>query len=300
MSQARRLIAWPSAAIALAGLMVWWPMLDPSAPAWPRLIPPPISLAASLLWVWAATPKTRLAGALAALLLAAALARDAGLRRRIHHPQDHTFRIVQWTVDVNSASERLLPELKRELPHLVVIHHPPSALAFIRSADIYRRLRLNHAIRQGPFVVFSRYALEPLEPPQITGIESLFLRVRDPAGDVFLLATDAAARAWDLEATRQLNQFIESHPEARPLALSCGNARERTDAVWRPVRRTMRAAYEVAGFGWPYSRPVRLPIYGRDHLWISEEWIAHSVGYRWSRHAPCLRHFAILSRVNSK
>jgi hypothetical protein len=298
--QARRIFAWLSAAPALAGLAVWWPMLDPAAPGWPRVIPPPLSLAAALVWVWAATSRARAAGALAALLLAIALARDAGLRRLIRPPEGPTFRIVQWTLDEHSAAERLLAELERELPHVVAIHHPPTTLASVRQLALARRLRLNHAIRRDAILVVSRHPLEPLEPPQIDGIETLFLRVKDPAGDVYVLAMDAATRPLDLAAARALGNFIEARADARPLALACGNARERTDAVWQPVRRAMRAAYEVAGFGWPYSRPTRLPLYARDHIWISEEWIAHSVGYRWSRHASRLRHFAILSRAKSQ
>lgn len=275
-------------------------MLSSTAPAWPRLLPVPVSLVAAVLWLWTAGSRARFAGGLAAALLAAALARDAGLHRRIDPSDRPTFRIVQWTLATGIAGDRLLSELDRERPHVVVFHHPPENLATLRQLDIARRLRLNFAIRRDAILVISRFPMDPLTPPQFGAIETIFLRVNDPAGAVYLLALDAEGETLGAPQVRALEEFIRTHPEARPLILACGNARERTDAVWRPLRRLMQPAYEKAGFGWPYSYPARLPLYGRDHLWMSGEWTAHGVGYRWSRHATHLRHFAILSRADSR
>lgn len=300
MSRARCIISWGFGLVAFAGLLVWWPMLSETAPGWPRALPPALSVMAGLVWLFTAWPGIRAparAGLVAVnLLLVAALARDAGMDRRIRHPDGPTLRIAQWTLDAVSTNAALFSELERELPHVVLLHHPPPTLALAGQSATARRLRLNFALRRMAILVISRFPLEPLTPPQLQEVETIFVRVQDPAGAFYLLALDANGASMNAAHTRALASFIRDHPEARPLVLACGNARDRTDAVWRPVRAALRPAYEQAGYGWPYSTPSRLPLFARDHLWVSDDLIVNGAGYRWSRHSPHLRQYIILSR----
>lgn len=232
------------------------------------------------------------------LALACALARDAGPHRAIRLPDRPTLRIVQWTLDAKSTNAALIGEFARELPHVLLLHHPPEALMMAGQTDAARRMRLHFALRRMAILMVSRFPMEPLTPPIIPEIETMFVRVNDPAGAFYLLALDAKGTVMTSHHIRPILDFLRENADARPLILSCGNARERTDAVWQPVRKMLNPAYERAGFGWPYSAPAWFPLYARDHLWLSHDFEAHGAGYRWSRHSSHLRQFAILSRPN--
>ncbi len=303
MSRARLIISWGFGLVACAGLLVWWPILSESAPGWPRVFPPALSVIAGLIWLFTAwrsiRPPARVGIIAVNLLLFAALARDAGMERRIRHPDGPTLRIAQWTLDAGSTNAALFAELERELPHVVLLHHPPPALAMAGQSATARRLRLNFALRRMAILVISRFPLEPLTPPQLPEVETIFLRVLDPAGAFYLLALDGKGASMNATHARALASFIRDHPEARPLVLAGGGVRERTDAVWRPVRDALRPAYERAGYGWPYSTPSRLPLFARDHLWVSDDLLVNGAGYRWSRHSSHLRQYIILSRPDA-
>lgn len=300
MSRARLVISWGSGLIACAGLLVWWPMLSESAPSWPRMAPPALSVLAGLVWLFSAwagiRAPARVGVVVVNLALFGALARDAGMERCIRHPDGPTLRISQWTLGAGSTNAALLSELERESPHVMVLYHPPPALPLAGQTATARRLRLNYALRRMEIIVISRFPLEPLTPPQLPEVETIFLRVQDPAGAFYLLALDGKGVSMNATHTRAIASFIRDHPAARPLILACGSARDRTDAMWRPVRGSLRPAFEQAGYGWPYSTPSRLPLFARDHLWISDDFLVNGAGYRWSRHAEHLRHYAVLSR----
>ncbi|MCS6771508.1 MAG: hypothetical protein NZ740_05730 [Kiritimatiellae bacterium] len=293
---ATRWMALLAAPVAVAGLAVWWPMLDANAPHWARWISPLISSASAVVWIavaWrTARQWLRLLMATITVGCLSAFVRDTALLTRSgSSPRGHALRIVQWALDPGIENPALLSEMERELPHAVVLYYPP---LWIRERAAQRggirelRLRFRHGGKS--MLILSRFPIERLPVPEAVADRWLFCRIFDPAGTYHLLAIEQTAPPQKTDMAVLL-QFISSN---RPLVLAAGGIRDRTDAIWRPLRRDLTPVFERGGFGLPYSSPSWFPMYSRYHLWATDEFAVYNAGYRWSRYAPHLRHFAIL------
>lgn len=293
---ARRLLG----IFALAGLLVWWPMLVAGAPAWPRYLSPALSTASAILWTilsWRYSHALRRALLLAVLIAcAAALARDAGLQRHGRAPRGHTVRVMQWHLDPASTNMAVLSELERELPHVALIYGAPSWVyeraarrGGIREARLRFRVASEHAL------VLSRYPMERLDVPPHRATEWVLCRVYEPRGPFYVLGVNAPHRSYTALDVQEIEEWTRG---LRPLILAVRGGRDRTDAAWRPIRTSMAPAFERGGVGWPYDAPKCFPVYAMNNLWVSEEFGVYRSGYRWSRHSPHVRHVAILRHPN--
>ena len=294
----RRVAAGALVLLAWWGLAGWWPLLAAGAPAWTRAVPFPAALLAALAW-WAVAGRAarrgpRICMVLAALLLALGFGRDAGMGRAISPMPDTMLRITQWTLGGEVDADALNRMLERDLPHVIILNQPVLREGDHQSAS--RQLRIHHALRRHDIVLLSRFPLHPLTPPVLAGTEALFARVETPEGNVWLLALDGGEDGVSPEAARQLAAFVAAQPAGRPLVVTGGQGRSRTDAQWRALREHLRPAQEIAGFGWPYSRPRALPLFAMDHIWVSGDWAVHRAANRWAPFARSLRQTVVLSR----
>ncbi|HMP77026.1 MAG TPA: hypothetical protein PKE12_12095 [Kiritimatiellia bacterium] len=295
----RRLFVALPALLTWWGLAGWWSLLAAGAPSWTRAIPFPVALLAALAW-WPMAGRTARRGpracmCIAVILLAAGFGRDAGMKREIAPITGSTFRVTQWTLGEEIHPEELNRTLERELPHVIVLNRPVIRVEGQQVSSAL--LRIQHGLRRNDIVMLSRFPLHPLTPPSLDGTEALFARVETPDGSAWILALDGGEAGVSPEAARQLADFVAAQPAGRPLLVTGGQGRNRTDAQWRALREHLRPAHEIAGFGWPYSWPRALPLFSLDHIWVNDEWTVHRSAYRRAPFANHVRQTVVLTRL---
>lgn len=284
--------------LAVVGLVGWWPQLVAGAPPWARAIPAPLALAGAILGLALSRPRgtaRRLALALCAAH-AASFLRDIAPQRSVTPADNRQIRIVQWSMDSNRFDRAIYAELFRDLPHVALLHRAPERFFAEGRGGQFRPIRFFYAVKSGEWTAHSRYRMDRLDLPEIDGLDMLFARINDPAGAFYVFALAGAGGPSSAAQIEAVARFLRKKSDCRPLVVAAGRARERTDAAWRPLKLVASPAFERAGYGWPYSYPVFLPLYARDHLWISPEFAIHKAGYRVGPAAAHLRAFAVLSR----
>ncbi len=290
---------WPALLVLLScwGAVGWWSLLSSSAPAWSRAIPFPLAALAAVAW-WLGCSRGRSAGqrlcmALVAIATLCGWGGDMGVDRRIGTIKPETLRLSQWTMGDDTPLSDLLPMLERELPHIVILNRP----ANLRAAKeiITRPLRLRHAVADRGIVILSRFPGRIVEAPSLPRLNALCVRIDTPSGPVDVLALDAPDGPATRQDAHQIYDWIRTHPPDIPVIVAGGMGRNRRDAALTPLRHRLRPAYEVAGYGWPYSWPARLPLFSQDHTWVSEGITVERAAYRWSARAPHLRQFVMFT-----
>lgn len=287
-----RIIPAILALLSLWGLAGWWPMLAAGAPQWTRVMPMPVALLAALLW-WIffsrnrrRTQKLIFLGITAGLILG--FWRDAGGgSRRIGAPDAQTLRITQWTQATDTPSQSVLAELlKEDPPHILVLTRPTLTQMDRRQR---RQLQLTYTLVENQTYILSRYPLQKREDPLFPDTHTVLVEIAAPQGPVQLLALDAGEHPISSAAVAALDSWLSARPARVPLIIAGGQNRSRTDAIWKPLRAFLRPAYEVAGYGWPYSWPSPLPLYTRDDIWVTSNLDVIAAAYRSSPHSPHLR-----------
>lgn len=279
------------------GLAGWWPMLADKAPAWTRAMPLPIALAAVLTWGLLvgrrARPRQRFVMALVAAGLLAAWTRDfGGFSRSIGPIDSSTLRLTQWTLDRQVPAAEIISAVERDLPHILLLHRATAQR--LNPVDV-RRLRIQYAVSDRNLFVFSRFRAQLIETPTVPGARTLCVRIATPQGPLDVLALDGEGIGITRAAIDALRAWLDSRADGVPLVLVGGQELNRTDHRWTPLRRHLRPAYEIAGFGWPYSWPTPIPLFTRDHLWVSADVRVLRTAYRWSRWSRHLRQTATLA-----
>lgn len=258
--------------LSLWGLAGWWPRLAVGAPDWTRLIPMPAGLfAASLWWVFYARGRRTGQRFLMALVLAGLIAGfwqdTGGTRRSIGEPGSSTFRLEQWTIASRTPRASILWALDTDSPHIRVLNIP-QGVEF--DQELLQRARLRGGIRDGNTYIFSRYPMKRRTSPQLSDAHAFAVSFDTADGRIDLLALDAdrGVSPADMDTLRD---WLNSRDKGVPLILSLNSRRGATDAMWQPLRSSLRPTHETAGYGLPYSWPAPVPLFSRNQLWTSRE-----------------------------
>ncbi len=286
------------ALLSLWGLAGWWPMLADNAPAWTGIVPIPVALlAVLLLWIFVARSRRRAQKILLVLITAGLVAgfwRDAGGRQRAISPNTpDTLRVMQWTAAEDTPARSILATLAENDPPHILILTRPTLTQMERSER--RALHLKNTLVEGQSFVLSRYPIRQLVAPQLDLTHTLLAEVTAPQGPIHVLALDAGTRPISLAAIAGLREWLRAQPADIPLIIAGGHNRSRTDAAWKPLREWVQPAYEVAGYGWPYSWPSPLPLFSRDSVWVSRNLNIQSAAYRASPQSQHAREIVALA-----
>ena len=290
---------WPALLVLLScwGVAGWWSVFFASAPAWSRAIPFPVAaLAAVVWWIGFARGRSRGRRLCMAVLCAAAIggwSLDMGGARRIGTLKLETLRLCQWTLGSDTPAAELLPLLERELPHIVILNRPANPRGAHRI--VARTLRLHHFVADRGIVLLSRFPGRIVASPSLPTLKALCVHIDTPWGPLEVLAVDAPEQAATQADILALREWMRERTPGVPLLVAGGLGRNRTDAALDPLRDDLRPAYEVAGYGWPYSWPARLPLFSHDHVWVSETITVERTAFRYSAHAPHLRQFVMFT-----
>lgn len=292
----RRLLSAGLVLLVCWGAAGWWPMLSANAPAWTRWLPLPMAAAAAAVW-WLAParrvrPLQRAWMALLSLIVWAGFARDMAPLRETRHIDGWQLRMTQWHLADRLTIDQALAAIQPDHPHVVVL--TGYRRSDRTSNDLRRRLRLHHSVVQDEIILLSRYPVVKLPPPALPETRALHAYIQAPRGvriPVLAVAMNHPTR----EGIVALAKFLDENRPNGPYLLAGSLGMNRTDARLATLRSLMRPAFEVGGFGWPYSHCAPVPLFSHENLWVSPGWAVQRSAFRVGPDSPYLRHMTTLS-----
>lgn len=187
-----------------------------------------------------------------------------------------TIRAVHWNAaHAPFGFKPILRALQPDRPDLLLV----SECSRRPDLDVFaaRELHLPHFFEDQGMALASRYPLEVLGTVALTNGRAWTARIQTPSGPLDLAAIDLIShptlnRRIPLES---FGAWLDRRTNATPL-LVLGDFNTPRDArAFRPLRRHLRHAYELAGRGWPYTWPLPVPVYAIDHAWVSRDITVH-------------------------
>lgn len=181
-----------------------------------------------------------------------------------------TLRLVHWNAaHAPFGFKPVLRAVQPDRPDLLLL----SECSRRPDLDLFaeRELHLPHYFQDQGMAIASRFPLEARGTINMSNGRAWTIRVHTPGGPLDLVAVDLIShptlnRRLPLET---LGRWLDQRTDPTPL-LVVGDFNTPRDArAFRPLRRHLRHAYEIAGRGWPYSWPLPAPVYSIDHTWVS-------------------------------
>lgn len=181
-----------------------------------------------------------------------------------------TYRVVHWNAaHAPFGFKPILRAVQPDRPDILLL----SETSRRPDLDLFagRELHLPYFFEDQGMAIASRFPVEPQGAITLANGRAWRVLLQTPTGPLEIVAVDLMShptlnRRLPMEA---LGRWLENRTNTAPL-LVVGDFNTPRDArVFRPLRRHLRHAYELAGCGWPYSWPLPVPMYAIDHAWVS-------------------------------
>jgi hypothetical protein len=237
-------------------------------------VPPLAPLLLGLLWLSASSnrktkPVSFVVAGIAGLSLLKILAVDSAWNADLPTGVD-PIRLVHWNVSWGLfGGDPISKRIAQDQPDLCVFSEAPKAEVF---EEMARQLQPNgqtlHAL---DLALISRFPFEEGEGIPLRNGRGWWVRIHAPQGDFLLAAVDVQSNAFKdrNKPLMDLDSWLSALPADLPLILVGDFNTPRDSVYFTPLRKKLRNAFEIAGWGWPYTWPMPLPMYALDHTWVS-------------------------------
>lgn len=277
---------------AAAWLAGWILNEQPRPWVWLYLIPAPAVAVYGLFEFFSRLRRASLArhvlvASLTGLALYKTLAIDCRWNRQRQPPPD-AIRIVHWNVSrVDSGLVPSLEALAPYRPDVVVLSEarPSKDLPFYAE----KVLGLPHTRHDSGISLLSRFPFTTHAPFSPSDVLVWGVRLYAPSGELDVLCVDVPSHPLlnRVHSLRPLSRWVENRTDPAPLLVIGDFNTPRDSRAFSVFRAHLRHAYEIAGYGWPYTWPVPIPLYAIDHAWVSPNVVVHRYRLRdapWSDH----------------
>lgn len=185
---------------------------------------------------------------------------------------DATIRIVHWNIaHAPFGYLSVFKHLRKDRPDVVILSESSHGRYW---ADWgFNELGLPFAFHDQGMTLLSRFDFEPQGTIPMPNARAWRARLALPDGPLDLVLIDVLSHpTLDRRvAIDPLAKWIAQREAKVPLLLVGDFNTPRDARSLRPLRRLLRHAYEAAGYGWPYSWPLPMPVYSLDHTWVSDQ-----------------------------
>jgi hypothetical protein len=262
-------------ALAVAWLVGWFGKDRTLLTMWCFFIPAPAAAACLAAWlaILRAQAPRRLRAAVKVVLVLMLL-KTAFVDFAWHRPArapESAMRVVHWnTARGVRGSERLFHSLTNDRSDICLLSEAPISFNTVGLAN--ELLGMEHIWTESGMMLLSRYPFQPMHEIALDNAHAWAARVDTPQGLLDIVAIDLISHPLlDRYAPiAELSAWLDQREPDVPV-LVLGDFNTPRDALsFQPLRRRLAHAYETAGWGWPYSWPVPLPVYAIDHAWMSQ------------------------------